>query len=248
MLAIRTENLSKTYRKRHLGRLKKTPALKKLNLEVVSGEIYGLLGPNGSGKTTAIKLLLGLLFPTEGEIYILEQARNSFNQQGKLGYLPELPYFYKYLTPREVLELYANISELSPKEKAMRIEYCLELVRMKEYSKQRMGEFSKGMLQRIGVAQSLLHNPQIIIYDEPISGLDPIGLKEMRELILRLKEEGKTVLFSSHIISQTEKICDRAGILVNGELKKVVEIKAEKLLSGQLEDIFVQVVQEGITA
>lgn len=244
MFAIRTENLTKVYRRRHLGRLKQTLALNQLNLEVLSGEIYGLLGPNGSGKTTTIKLILGLLFPTTGKIYINGEDKKTFKLQALLGYLPELPYFYKYLTPWEVLNLYGHISNLSSRERENRISYCLELVRMQDYSGQRMGEFSKGMLQRIGVAQSLLHNPQILIYDEPISGLDPLGVREMRDLMIQLKNEGKTILYSSHIISEAEKICDRAGILVKGELKKVVEVKKNNLLPGQLEDIFINVVKQ----
>lgn len=242
MEIIRTENLTKIYRRRHLGKLRETVGVKGLNLEIKEGEIFALLGLNGSGKTTAIKLILGLLFPTAGKIYIQEKLMPNREVIQQIGYLPELPYFYRFLTVGELLNLYARLSELPREEINQRIEETLEIVKMRKEKNTQLTELSRGMLQRIGIAQALLHNPQILIFDEPVAGLDPLGIREMREILLKLKKEGKTVFFSSHIISEVEKISDRVGILNEGELVRVLEQKDWFLRNGGLEEVFLEVV------
>lgn len=241
---IRTENLTKIYRRRHLGKLRETVGVKGLSLEIKEGEIFALLGLNGSGKTTVIKLILGLLFPTTGKIYIQEKLMPDKEIIQQIGYLPELPYFYRFLTVGELLNLYARLSELPQEEINQRIEETLEIVKMRKEKNTRLTELSRGMLQRIGIAQALLHNPQILIFDEPVAGLDPLGIREMREILLKLKKEGKTVFFSSHIISEVEKISDRVGILNEGELVRVLEQKDWFSRNGRLEEVFLEVVSQ----
>ena len=244
---IRTENLTKIYRRRHLGRLKETRAVKNLNLEIKEGEIFSLLGLNGSGKTTTIKLLLGLLFPTQGKVYIREKLMPDRKIVRFIGYLPELPYFYKYLTVNELLNLYARLSEMPSPEIKQRIEQILQIIGLEKEENKRIGELSRGMLQRVGIAQALLHHPQILIFDEPVSGLDPVGIRETRELLLKLRKEGKTIFFSSHIISEVEKISDRVGILDQGELVSVLEQKDWSSREGKLEEIFLETVRPAPT-
>lgn len=243
MEIIRTEDLTKVYRKRHLGRLKETLGVRNLNLEVREGEIFSLLGLNGSGKTTTIKLLFGLLFPTSGKVYIREKLMPDKGIVRIIGYLPELPYFYKYLTVNELLNLYACLSEIPSQEMNKRIEQILQVVVLEKERNKRVGELSRGMLQRVGIAQALIHNPEIVIFDEPVSGLDPVGIREMRELMLKLKSEGKTIFFSSHIISEVEKISNRVGILDRGELVRIVEQKEWSAREGGLEEIFLETIK-----
>lgn len=238
MNAIEIRHLSKTYVRKRLLRTERLPALEDLNLDIRSGEVFAFLGPNGSGKTTTIKLILGLLFPTSGEIRILGERVPSRRAQALVGYLPEAPYLYPHLTARETLELYGRLSGLSGADLDRRISAALDQVRMSRRAGDALSEFSKGMLQRIAIAQALLHDPKILLFDEPITGLDPIGLKEMRDLILSLKQRGKTVFFSSHIIAEAEKICDRAAILFRGRLVEMVE----KMGDGSLEDRFLKAV------
>lgn len=241
MLAIRAENLSKTYTQKRLLGDRHTPALKDLNLTIEAGEIFGLLGLNGSGKTTAIKLILGLLFPTSGRIFVHEKLMPNREEQSRLGYLPEIPYFYPYLTPEETLDFYGKLSGMAGTRLKKRMEETLRLVGLLPHRTRRIREFSKGMQQRVGVAQAILHDPDILIFDEPITGLDPIGLREMRELILNLKKSGKTIFFSSHIISEAEKICDRVAILHRGKLLTILsDIRKSKI---SLEERFVKVVR-----
>lgn len=244
MSIIRIENLTKIYRRRHLGMLKTSPGVTGLNLEIREGEVFSLLGLNGSGKTTTLKLILGLLFPTSGKVFIRDRLMPNNQSKVDIGYLSELPYFYKYLTPLEVLNLYAKLSGLNSQIRKYKISQVLEIVKMKEYATRRMSEFSKGMLQRIGLAQALIHNPSILVFDEPVAGLDPIGIREMRELMVSLKNQGKTILFSSHIISEVEKISDRVGILVKGKLKVLMEQKEWKHHQGGLEEIFIRAVKD----
>jgi ABC-2 type transport system ATP-binding protein len=247
MLAIHTGNLSKIYRRQHLGRLHLSKGIEEVNLDVEQGEIYGLLGLNGSGKTTTIKLLLGLLRPTSGSISLLDKRMPDVDTLSKVGYLPEVPSFYPYLTAKETLRFYADLSDL--KNSDQRLEEILNLVGLSEAKEKRLSEFSKGMLQRVGIAQSLVHDPQILFYDEPVTGLDPLAIHEMRNLILRLKEQGKTVFLSSHLISEVEKVCDSVGILSKGRLVKKLKQSEWSNPSGrgqkegELERIFIEVVK-----
>lgn len=241
------ENLTKIYRKRHLGKLKETAGIIDLNLEINKGEVFSLLGLNGTGKTTTIKLMLGLLFPTKGRVVIDGKTMLCEDIKKKMGYLPEIPLFYRTLTPREVLRLYGRISKVQ--ELDSNIDRVLEIVRMEKFKDKRMAEFSKGMLQRIGIAQAMLHDPSILIFDEPASGLDPLGIMEMRQMVLKLKEQGKTIFFSSHIISEVEKFSDRVGILVKNRFSRVIEQKewsghvGSAGHGGRLEEIFIEEVK-----
>jgi len=235
---IEIRNLTKIYKKKRLIGSKEFLALDNLNIEIEKGEIFGFLGPNGSGKTTTIKLMLGLLFPTAGECLIFGHKIPSIAAAARIGYIPEIPYLYRYLTPKEVLRLYGMISSVPKNLLAKNIDDTLELIKMKHEQDTRLGDFSKGMLQRIGVAQSLVHKPELLIFDEPFTGLDPIGLKDMREIILQQRKEGRTVFFSSHIISEAEKICDRVAIIFKGRLLKVVDM--DGIAPGMLENIFIE--------
>jgi ABC-2 type transport system ATP-binding protein len=241
MLAIHTDNLTKIYRKRHLGRLFSSKGIEGVNLDVERGEIFGLLGLNGSGKTTTIKLLLGLLRPSRGAVSLLETRMPDVAVLEKVGYLPEVPSFYPYLTAKETLKFYADLSNVeSSEEKTGKL---LELVGLSASGDKRLSEFSKGMLQRVGIAQSLIHDPQVLFYDEPVTGLDPLAIHEMRNLILRLKQEGKTVFLSSHLISEVEKVCDRVGILAKGRLVKTLTQSEWSQKEGELERVFIEIVK-----
>jgi len=242
MNAIEIKNLTKIYIKKQLIRNKKFLAVDNLSFEVAEREIFGFLGPNGSGKTTTIKTLLGLLFPTEGECFIFGEKVPSLAALSKIGYLPEIPYLYKYLTAREILSLYGTVSGVSGNILKNRIDEVLETVKLKTGKDTRLGEFSKGMLQRVGVAQAIIHKPQLLILDEPFTGLDPLGLKDMRDVILKLKADGKTIFFSSHIISEAEKICSRVAIIHRGKLLRIVKIKEIK--PNTLEDIFISEIKQ----
>jgi|SRR3989339_707280 len=238
--AIKIENLTKIYRRSHLGKVKTHLGVKNVNLEVQEGTIFGLLGLNGSGKTTTIKLLLGLLFPNEGKITIFDKVMPDRKELALIGYLPEMPYFYKFLTGREILNFYA---ELSGNISQQRVNEVLGVVNLAPNADKRVSEFSKGMMQRLAIAQSLIHNPPLLIFDEPVSGLDPLAIREMRGFITRLKEEGKTIFFSSHLISEVERICDSVGILHKGELIRVVQQK-EWREKNNLEEIFIEAINQ----
>lgn len=240
MSAIKIENLTKIYRRSHLGRLYTSLGVKNISLEVKENEVFGLLGLNGSGKTTTIKLVLGLLSPTTGEISLFGQKNSDRKILSKLGYLPESPYFQRYLTGREVLEFYCRLSGIE--DTKGRIREVLEMVQLDKHAGKRTSEFSKGMLQRLGIAQSLLHNPPLLIFDEPAGGLDPLGIREIRNFITMFKAAGKTVFFSSHMISEVEKICDRVAILHRGELKAVL-MRAD-WAGKPLEEIFIGIVEQ----
>lgn len=242
MKAVRCENLTKIYKKKYLLKTKETIGIKDLNLEVQEGETFGLLGLNGSGKTTTIKLLLGLLFPTNGEAFIYNNKIPSREASRFVGYLPESPYFYKYLTAEEIVDFYGKVSGVDEIMRRRRIEEILNLVNLTRDRKRRLADYSKGMLQRVGIAQALIHDPKVLFLDEPITGLDPVGISEMRYLILRLKEQGKTIFLSSHIISEVVKVCDRVGILVEGKLARIVEVKELNQKKQDLEKIFLDTV------
>ena len=193
-------------------------AVRDLNLEVSSGQIYGLLGPNGSGKSTTLKIILGLVSPTRGKTKIFGRDSNQVASREAVGFLPESPYFYKYLTGAETLCFYGKLCGLRGARLRSRVEELLELVGLTSARDRRLGGYSKGMLQRIGLAQAIVQEPNLVVLDEPTAGVDPIGAREIRDLILALKRRGITILLSSHLLGQVQEICDRVGILANGAL------------------------------
>ncbi|MFW6123659.1 MAG: ABC transporter ATP-binding protein [Acidobacteriota bacterium] len=211
--ALEIKNLHKSFKSGFLG--KKIKILKGISLEVQPGEIFGYLGPNGAGKTSTLKCILGLIFPDKGKIRILGNDHLSTKAKQKIGFLPENPYFYDYLTASEFLSFYSQLFE---KQKTEDINMLLELVGLENSKNIQLRKFSKGMLQRMALAQALLNDPELLLLDEPLGGLDPIGRKEIRDIILKLKEKGKTVFLSSHILQDIEIICDHVAILVNGEV------------------------------
>jgi len=223
-VVIETRGLAKVYRD-FWGR-QKVRALKGLDLTVRRGEIFGLLGPNGSGKTTTIKLLLGLLFPTAGQAYVLGKAANDVTKNERIGYLPEESYLYKFLNAEETLDFYGRLFGLSAKVRRERTTQLLELVGMGNARKRQLREYSKGMTRRVGLAQALINDPDLIILDEPTTGLDPIGCREMKDLIVDLKRQGKTVLMCSHLLADVQDVCDRIAILHQGELKELGRVDA----------------------
>src|SRR5215467_3515483 len=218
--AIETENLTKEYPHGFLN-LKKRTSLEGLNMHVESGEIFGFIGPNGAGKSTTIKLLMRLIFPTAGSARILGKPISDIAMHRDIGYLPEQPYFYDYLTAAELLKYFARIHDLTAADRKERVQQMLKKVGLETAGKIQLRKYSKGMLQRVGMAQAILHNPQLVILDEPMSGLDPVGRREVRDIILELKREGKTVMFSTHILSDAEMLCDRVGVIVGGKLRGV---------------------------
>jgi len=220
-LVIKTENLAKEFKSSFSIRRKRITALNNLNLEIESGEIFGYLGPNGAGKTTTFKLLLGLIFPTSGTAWILGKNIREVRFKRAVGFLPEQPYFYDYLTGEEFLDFYAQLFQFDKKTRKRKIHSLLEAVGLEDAASVQLRKFSRGMLQRIGIAQALVNDPELVILDEPLSGLDPVGRKEIRNIILKLRSQGRTVVFSSHVLSDVEAICDRVGILMQGQLQRV---------------------------
>jgi len=218
---VEIENLSKDY-ETGFWKKRRVRALDRLTLAVAEGEIFGFLGPNGAGKTTTLKILMRLIFPTEGHARILSRDIADRAMKARIGYLPERPYFYDYLTPREFLEYCAELFGHAQATRRRRAEEMLALVRLEEKSwDKQMRRLSKGMLQRVGLAQALVNDPEIIFLDEPMSGLDPIGRREVRDLIAAQRSRGATVFFSSHILSDIEVLCDRAAILRGGRLDHI---------------------------
>jgi ABC-2 type transport system ATP-binding protein len=230
--AIEIENLSKEYPYGFLH-LKKKKSLEDLTMRVEDGEVFGFLGPNGAGKSTTIKLLMRLIFPTSGTARILGKSIEDVAMHGAIGYLPEQPYFYDYLTAYEVLDYFARFHGLTASDRRARVEAMLKKVGLETAKKIQLRKYSKGMLQRVGLAQAILHHPQVVVLDEPMSGLDPLGRREVRDVILELKREGRTVLFSTHVLSDAEMLCDRVGVIVGGRLRGVgaprelVDMKAQ---------------------
>jgi ABC-2 type transport system ATP-binding protein len=206
-------------------------AVRDLDLRVEPGEVYGLLGPNGSGKSTTLKIILGLVSPTRGGTEIFGRDSGLVDSREAVGFLPENPYFYKYLTGEETLRFFGKLCGLSSAHLRKRIDELLELVGLTGARKRRLGTYSKGMLQRIGLAQALIHEPKLVVLDEPTAGVDPAGSRDIRNLIVDLKQRGITVLLSSHLLAQVQEICDRVGILANGIL--VREGRVEELLAIQ---------------
>ena len=220
---VETKNLTKTYRD-FWGR-EKARALKALDLEVRRGEIFGLLGPNGSGKTTTIKLILGLLFPTKGEVNILGRPATDVAKNERIGYLPEESYLYRFLNAEEILDFYGRLFKMPSAVRRQRVAQLIQTVQLESAKKRQLKEYSKGMTRRIGLAQALINDPDLIVLDEPTSGLDPIGTRQMKNLILDLKKKGKTVIMSSHLLGDVQDICDRVGILYQGELKELGRVE-----------------------
>ena len=220
MPAIDILGLEKTY---FVGFWRKKPrvGLCPLNLKVEEGEIFGFLGPNGAGKTTTLKMLMGLVYPTGGSARILGMEIHDPRVKAQIGFLPEQPYFYDYLTGRELLDYYGRLSGVDSKALSRKIPEMLERVGLRDAANVQLRKFSKGMLQRVGIAQAILHDPRIVFFDEPMSGLDPMGRREVRDLMEQLKREGKTVFFSTHILSDAEALCDRVAIINRGELRGV---------------------------
>ncbi len=220
MAAIEILGLEKTY---SIGFWRKRPkhALRPLDLKVEEGEIFGFLGPNGAGKTTTLKLLMGLIFPTAGSARILGMEIDDPRMKAQIGFLPEQPYFYDYLTARELLDYYGQLSGVEAKQRSSRVNEVLQRVGLPDVGGVQLRKFSKGMLQRVGIAQAILHDPKVVFFDEPMSGLDPMGRREVRDLMAQLKLEGKTVFFSTHILSDAEALCDRVAIIHQGELRGV---------------------------
>ena len=239
---IKIENLTKIYK---LSGKREVIGLLNFNLEVKEGEIFGLLGPNGSGKTTLFKTILGLIFPTKGKVKILGKDVADVEVKKEIGFLPENPYYYEYLTGPELLNFYGDIFDLPENMKKKRSDELLSTVGLAKAKHMALGNYSKGMLERIGFACALLNDPKLLILDEPTTGLDPIGGRESRNLLMKLKSEGKTILLSSHFLSEAEKICDRIGILHQGKLLVVGELK--KLLQEEkaesFEDLFIKIVK-----
>jgi ABC-2 type transport system ATP-binding protein len=234
MLALEIQDLSKTY---SVGFWKKRPrcVLKPLSLSVQEGEVFGYLGPNGAGKTTTLKVLMGLVYPTTGTARIFGRSIDDTSAKLDIGFSPEQPYFYDHLTAQELLEYYGQLSGIPAGERKRRAGATLARVGLKDIERLQLRKFSKGMLQRVSLAQAILHDPKFLFLDEPMSGLDPIGRREVRDLIQELKDEGKTVFFSTHILSDAETLCDRVAILNQGELRGIGIVR--ELLSGGGNDV-----------
>jgi len=234
--AIRTESLTKHYT---VGFWRPRPylALDALTLQVGQGEVFGFLGPNGAGKTTTLKLLMQLIYPTSGRAEILGKPVGDTGIKRRIGYLPEQPYFYDYLTAQELLEYFAALFGYAPAERRARAARLLDEVGIGAERRLQLRKFSKGMLQRVGIAQALINDPEVVFLDEPMSGLDPLGRREIRHLILRLRDRGCTVFFSSHVLADAEALCSRVAILVNGRLAtagKLSDILAFKIRGWEL--------------
>jgi ABC-2 type transport system ATP-binding protein len=221
---VETRNLTKVYRD-FWGRAK-VKALKALDMEVRRGEIFGLLGPNGSGKSTTIKLLLGLLFPTSGQAIVLGKDATDVAKNERIGFLPEESYLYKFLNAEETLDFYGRLFDMPASVRRDRTNQLIEMVGLNWARRRQLREYSKGMTRRIGLAQALINDPELILLDEPTTGLDPIGTREMKDLILRLRDDGKTVLMCSHQLADVQDVCDRIAILHQGELKEMGRVDA----------------------
>ncbi len=238
---VQTQKLRVEYRSREMRAGNKV-ALNGLDLEVHAGEVFGFLGPNGAGKTTTMNVLLGFVQPTSGTASLFGiDVRQPIARQ-RIGYLPEQTYYYKFLTAEEILRFYAKIFGIAAAEADRRIAQLLKLVELEHAAKRPIKSYSKGMQQRVGLAQSLINNPDLLILDEPTSGLDPLGRMKVREIIQRLKNEGKTVFFSSHELGEVETICDRVAIVHQGELKAVGTVAEISAGHDNLEKAFLKIV------
>ena len=218
-IVIEAQNLTKIYRD-FWGR-QKVRALNALDLEVRKGEIFGLLGPNGSGKSTTIKLLLGLLFPSSGRAMVFGENATEVTKNERIGYLPEESYLYKFLTAEETLDFYGRLFDMPSAQRKERVQSLIQQVGLGHAKRRQLREYSKGMTRRIGLAQALINDPELVLLDEPTSGLDPLGTREMKDMILKLRDEGKTVVMCSHLLGDVQDVCDRIAILYQGDLKEL---------------------------
>ena len=226
--AIEINHLVKKY--------KSVVAVNDISLDVYEGEIFGFLGPNGAGKTTTIKTLLGLIFPSSGEVRVLGKPAGDIDVKLKVSYLPESPYFYEHMSAREVVGFYGSLFGLAGAAKTKRVDYLLDLVGLQKDSSKSLRAFSKGMLQRVGIAQALINDPKLLFFDEPTSGLDPVAHRDIRDLIVRLKNEGRTIFLSSHQLSDVELVCDRVSILNRGKIRRLGSV-GELIAGGNVEII-----------
>src|SRR5512139_472969 len=232
-MILRTEGLTKVF---EVGvRRRQVRAVDGLTLGVEEGEIFGFVGPNGAGKTTTIKMLMGLIFPTSGSAFIFDAPIPSKRSKARIGYLPENPSTYDFLTGAEALRFFGRLSEVPGADLARRCDELLELVGLGAAADRQIRKYSKGMQQRLGIAQALVADPAFVVLDEPMSGLDPVGRKEMRDIILELKRRGKTVFFSTHILPDVETLCDRVGVIIGGRLRDVGKLEA--LLSARVKSV-----------
>lgn len=222
-IIIETRNLGKTYRD-FWGR-KKVAALKSLDIEVQKGEIFGLLGPNGSGKSTTIKLLQGLLFPTSGQAFVFGKDARDVAKNERIGYLPEESYLYKFLNAEETLDFYGRLFDMPTEVRRERTDKLIRQVGLQHARRRQLREYSKGMTRRIGLAQALINEPDLLILDEPTTGMDPIGSREMKDLIISLRDQGKTILMCSHMLGDVQDVCDRVAILHQGELRELGRVQ-----------------------
>jgi ABC-2 type transport system ATP-binding protein len=232
-MILRTEGLTKTF---EVGvRRRRVHAVHELSLAVPAGEIFGFVGPNGAGKTTTIKMLMGLIFPTSGRAFIFDAPIPSRESKKRIGYLPENPSYHEFLTGLECLRFFAKLAEVPASEARRRCDELLALVGLEHAADRQIRKYSKGMQQRLGIAQALVSDPAFVVLDEPMSGLDPIGRREVRDLILELKRRGKTVFFSTHILPDVETLCDRVGVIIGGKLRDVGRLG--ELLSARVQSV-----------
>jgi ABC-2 type transport system ATP-binding protein len=214
---VEIRNLTKVFR--DFWRRPKVRAVDDLSLDIAAGEVFGVLGPNGSGKSTTIKLLLGLLNPTSGSVSVFGRPPDDVEMKKNIGYLPEESYLYSYLSPRETLDFYGRLFDMGGATRRERIDQLLQMTGLTHAADRAVGEFSKGMARRVGLAQALINDPRLVVLDEPTSGLDPIGCRQVKDLILALAKRGKTVILSSHLLADVEDVCDRVAILYNGKIR-----------------------------
>lgn len=232
-MIIEISHVSKIYKRN----IKKFYALKDLSLEIKEGEIFGMLGPNGAGKTTTLKIIAGIINPSSGKVLIKGEPIGE-KSKSQIGFLPENPSFFKNLKARELLDLVGDLFNFSPQKKKERIEELLNLVNLEKFRDEKISTFSRGMIQRIGIAQAIFHDPEILILDEPMTGLDPIGRRMLRELILSLRDKGKTIIISTHDLEDAENLCDRVALINKGELINTVEV--DSLFPDTYEIVYVE--------
>ncbi len=241
--AVSFSGVTKTYRRPSLFRSEYVPALKEVSFDIPAGEVTGLLGLNGAGKTTIMKLITGLLFPDSGRVRVFGHPPSDGAAKAKVGFLPELPYFPQQFRPAEALVYYGRLSGLSADRLAAAVSDSMRRTGLEPHAGKRVSEFSKGMLQRLGLAQALLHGPELLVLDEPVSGLDPLAIHDIRGLLADLNSEGRAIFLSSHSISEVEKLCSRVMIMVRGSLARTVDRSEWESSPSGLEGIFVEAVK-----